>query len=360
MNTAKGLIKGSFKEGNWEGEVKFSSLNAQIPFQNAFAFTYSPKREFSVTDFTLDFPDGTMSGYINYNEPKHLFDGCLFANVKHLDRFAFLAQEPINLGGSLAAEVRLEPTGASFINSSQDLGERGKARSKRSGPNDESIAEGSMDEEEDRSGKAAAGRIPDEFTKGAPYDEQNVQLVLIGKNLRYRDMLLDDMTISSRVSNVFEDPRGQFNLLVEKFFSPRMYLTRLNFNTNSDEMNWPFYLDVDGRMENPFHCFAKGFWRNQKSYFNLELTQLFGDLANTPFALKFPCEYQLGPEVMNLSQFDFQIGKGRLYTTFELSPARALGKWELEHFPLEIFSVIKPRWTLNGCHYQQRLHRCDA
>ena len=34
------------------------------------------------------------------------------------------------------------------INSSQDSGERGTARSKRSGPNDESIAEGAMDEEE--------------------------------------------------------------------------------------------------------------------------------------------------------------------------------------------------------------------
>ena len=56
---------------------------------------------------------------------------------------------------------------ASFINSSQDSGERGKARSKRSVPNDEFIAEGAMNEEEDRYGKAAAGRIPDEFMKEA-------------------------------------------------------------------------------------------------------------------------------------------------------------------------------------------------
>ncbi len=289
MNTSQGLIKGSLKAGHWEGEFKLSSKDAQIPFENAFAFIYFPKRGFSLTDFTLDFPDGTMSGYVNYSEARRLFDGCLFANVHHLDRFAFLAHEQ-NLGGSLAAEVRLEPNA----------------------------------------------------------DEQNVQIVLIGKNWRYRDMLLDDLTISAKISNAFEDPRGQFNLLVEKFFSPRIYLTRLNFGTNSDELNWPFFLDVEGRMENPFHCFAKGFWHCEKSYFNLELMQLFGDLANTPFALKFPCEYQLGPNSMSLSQFDFHIGKGRLYTTFDLSPVKSLGKWELEHFPLEIFSVIKPRWTLNG------------
>ncbi|MBF8263282.1 MAG: Ribonuclease [Parachlamydiales bacterium] len=48
---------------------------------------------------------------------------------------------------------------AFFTIPTQDASERGKARSKRSDPNDESIAEGAMDEEEDRSGKAAAARI---------------------------------------------------------------------------------------------------------------------------------------------------------------------------------------------------------
>ncbi len=58
---------------------------------------------------------------------------------------------------------------AFFLNSSQDSGERGKAKSKQSGPHNESIAEGAMDEEEDRSGKAAAGQIPDEFRKEAVF-----------------------------------------------------------------------------------------------------------------------------------------------------------------------------------------------
>jgi len=56
---------------------------------------------------------------------------------------------------------------ATFIISSLDSGERDKAGSKRSAPNDESIAKGSIDEKEDRSGKAADGRIPDEITKAA-------------------------------------------------------------------------------------------------------------------------------------------------------------------------------------------------
>jgi len=55
---------------------------------------------------------------------------------------------------------------AIFINSSQDFAERGKARSKRSGLNEEDMAS-AMSDEEDRSGDAAAGKIPDKFMKVA-------------------------------------------------------------------------------------------------------------------------------------------------------------------------------------------------
>ncbi|MBF8262984.1 MAG: hydrolase [Parachlamydiales bacterium] len=83
---------------------------------------------------------------------------------------------------------------AFFINSSQSSGERGTAGSERSGSNDESIAEGAMDEEEDRSGKAAAGRTPDEFMKEAilmnsihKRSQANVCVYLI---LRRKDQIL--------------------------------------------------------------------------------------------------------------------------------------------------------------------------
>lgn len=72
-----------------------------------------------------------------------------------------------------------DPKGAIFINSSLDSGERGKARSKRGAPHDEAIDEGSMAEEEDRSGKAAAGRRPDEFMKVAPKGDDVTTLTAI-------------------------------------------------------------------------------------------------------------------------------------------------------------------------------------
>jgi len=56
--------------------------------------------------------------------------------------------------------ARTLPKVAFFTIFTQDSGERGKAGSKRSVPHDEAIPEGTMAEEEDRSGKAAACRSP--------------------------------------------------------------------------------------------------------------------------------------------------------------------------------------------------------
>ncbi len=42
------------------------------------------------------------------------------------------------------------------------------------------------------------------------------------------------------------------------------------------------------------------------------------------------------------------MGEGSLLCGFELSAVRSVGKWELKHFPLEIFSCFKPRFGLNG------------
>jgi len=62
---------------------------------------------------------------------------------------------------------KVRQTEAFFTIPTQESGERGKARSKRSAPNDESIAVSAIDDEEDRSGKAAASRLPVGIVKKA-------------------------------------------------------------------------------------------------------------------------------------------------------------------------------------------------
>lgn len=287
--STQGLLKGSIFAEECEGEVHLFSSDAQIPFASTFAFEYTPNLQFSVIDFSLELDDAAVTGYVNYQIQKHLYDGALFANAAHLNRFSLLFKEEIP-DGSVALECRV---------SSED-------------------------------------------------ETQNIRCVALGKNFRYQDMLLDDFTFSFEIDDLFDERRGKFNLLVEKFFSPRLYLTRLNFGTYSDEEEWPFFLDAEGRMESPFQTYAKGSWARQNKIFELELTEFFGKLAEAPFSLKFPTFLEWSPTYLNLSPFELKIGYGSLYTAFELSSVRSLGVWELKHFPLELFSCIRPRLTLKG------------
>ncbi|MBS0604336.1 MAG: translocation/assembly module TamB domain-containing protein [Verrucomicrobia bacterium] len=287
--TTRTFIKGSVEAGEWEAEVKLQSADAAIPFESSFAVEFVPQTFFSIIDFHLSATDLSLYGFLYYDFADHLWDGSLKANVEHLDRFGIYLKEE-SLNGGFSAELNLS----------------------------------------------------------AWEDEQNASCAIVARNMRYRDILLDDLTMSAEIENLFKRPEGKLNLLAQKVYTPGFYLDRLNFGTRSDEANWPFYIDTTGRVESPFQCYAKGFWQKENPLFTLELTQLSGELSDIPFSLDYPFELEWGADYLNLSPFDFRIGDGHFYSTFELSPVRSVGKWELEHFPLEILSCFRPRFALNG------------
>ncbi len=281
----QGLIKANLKDSEWDGEVKLTSQDAELPFENVFAFKCAPQKELSLVDFSFKIPEGNASGSLTYDIAHRRFNGSLFANVEHVNRFSFL-----NIDGNFAIELQLSSN----------------------------------------------------------QKQQDVKLIVLGKDLSYRDLLLDDLTLSAEIKNVFNEPQGRFNLLAEKFYSPNVYLSRLSFNTSSDEEHWPFALDVEGRFETSFEGYARGFWKKDPCLFTVELTQFFGELAQMPFLLKRPVELEWGSAELNLSPLEMRMGQGQLYTRFQLSPIRSVAVWDLTHFPLEMLSCLKPRFTLSG------------
>jgi translocation and assembly module TamB len=288
-NTVRAHLKGSVEGEEWEAEVSLSSTDATVPFESAFALEFVPRTLLSIIDFKFNASDTSLSGFVYWDIADHLFDGSLVASVGHLDRFAALVQEE-SLSGTLVAEMKLTSN--------------------------------------DR--------------------EQNLRGALVARNFRFRDFLLDDLSMSASVENMFQSPTGKLNLLAEKVYTPGFYLDNLTFGTESDVVNWPFYLYAEGRVETPFECYAKGFWQKDNSLLTLELTKFSGLLSGVRYGLNYPFELEWGADYLNLSPLDMRIGTGHFYSTFELSPVRSLGKWDLNHFPLEIFSCLKPRFALNG------------
>ena len=287
--TVHGEMQGEVRNKVWEADAKLFSTDAAIPFESSFSCEFIPETLLSIADLYVDCPDGKLRGYLDYAIANKQYQGSLFADVEQLERFGPLIEEK-RVSGKLTAECHL---------SSEE-------------------------------------------------QKQNAMCVLVAKNVRYQETLIDDFTLHADIEDLFDVPQGKLNFLAEKIYTPSFYLSRLNFETKSDEVQWPFFLDAEGRIESPFSCYAKGFWNFDPSLFTLELTQLTGDLAEVPFSLQYPCELQWGIQKLDLSALDFKIGSGSLFTTFELSPIRSLGKWELKHFPLEILSCFKPRFALHG------------
>src|SRR5581483_1624531 len=287
--TLRGIIDGTANRKAWIAHAEIDSSDAAIPFDCSFNLELVSNDTIALNDFVLTAAASEIQGNLNYRFPEKLYDGKLIAKLDQLEELGAFTREK-RITGEITAELSL----------SSDSG------------------------------------------------GQDLQCALVGNAMRYHTILLDDLSVYAEFENLFQSPRGKFNVLLEKVYTPGFYLNSLTFGTQSDEMQWPFYFDAEGRIENPFECSAKGFWRKDISLFTLELTRFFGTLAETSFALKHPCELEWGADYLNLSPIDFRIGQGTLFSTFELSPVRSLGQWELKHFPLEILSCFKPRFALIG------------
>ena len=287
--SVQGEVDGTRKKGEWKGEAFFSSSDASLPFESSFALEYIPSTRFAVSNFQMKAPDTTLQGHLDYDWETALCEGSLFADLENLESW-----------GSLFPKQRI------------------------------------------------AGKLNAELALSHEEGEQNALFVLVAKNMRFNEILMDDFTLRAKVEDLKDTPRGKVNLLAERVYTPSFYLDRLTLGTKSDEVHWPFYLDAEGRIENPFTCYSKGFWSYDPSLFRLEVTHLLGQLAETPFSLQFPCELEWGTDSLTLSPVDFKMGEGSLFSAFELSPVRSLGQWELKHFPLEVFSCLRPRFALNG------------
>jgi autotransporter translocation and assembly factor TamB len=289
LRSVQGTINGSWKNSQWQGDVLFSSADAALPFEFSLGLEYTPNVQLGLKNFQIKASDATLQGNLNYDWQTTLCQGSLFADIDNLESWT-----------SLVPKERI------------------------------------------------AGRLNAELALNCEEGEQNALFVLVTKNIRFNEILLDDFTLRAKVEDLKGALKGKLNLLAERVYTPGFYLDRLTLETKSDEVHWPFYLDVEGRIENPFTCYSKGFWQYDSSLFSLELTHLFGKLANTHFSLQFPCEFEWGAHDLALSPIDVKIGEGSLFSTFELSPLRSLGQWELRHFPLEVLSCLRPRFALNG------------
>ncbi len=144
-------LKGQTEKDAWQAEVKLSSSTASTPFDSSFALGLKPDSRLYITDLKLETLTAKLEGSLDYSIADRQFEGSVIASVEDI-----------------------EPFNAYFKD------------------------------------KFLAGRIDAELQLTREDKKQQASCALIGKNMRYRQVLIDDLSMSAVIGDLFENPDGPF------------------------------------------------------------------------------------------------------------------------------------------------------
>ena len=213
-------------------------------------------------------------------------------------------------------------------------------------------------------------------------EQQNVELELLAKNLRYWDQFANATSLSLKLYNLYENPQGYCNLRAENIRSASLYLNQFDLQAASENSSkWMFDFHTQGLLQTPFHLSANGLWEKQGDLIELEMTHLDGEIVENRLHLQEPCTIQwdsssvMGRKVvstqacadgllrwhLNLSKlllqfpakseitpFKLSIGEGFLMSSFHFDELKSHAHIELLHLPLNLVKAFRPQLALNG------------
>jgi translocation and assembly module TamB len=294
-HSVKGQINSIVEDEIWTGRIKVQAEHPNLPIEVQGDFLFEPYRFFTVTEFDVEGPDAQISGNLNYLFASKSFNALAFAQILHLNRFQELVPTAV-IDGSFGGEAHF---------SSQQIAE---------------------------------GEPP----------EQELQLDLIAKNLRYNDAFINEVNIHADLNDLLRDPRGAITLEANKIFHPDLYVSSFFANMHWEDDQWPFYLNVEGTWKDQFALLTSGLWKKENQNFKISFIQVAGSAMSTPFHLEMPFNIDWSPDHLKISECDFKVQDGFFHANVDLSKEAAKANIKAEHFPLDFFALALPHFYLKG------------
>jgi hypothetical protein len=292
VETLRAHFQAKKAASSWCGLLKLHAEEGVLPFAGSFAFAWKPDHFLDLCDIAFDSQESSVKGNLKVELSDHLLSGSLYADVSHLAQFSPFLPEA-NADGSFGAEVVLSH------------GDR---------------AEGSQD----------------------------MRINFLSKNIRFNNYLIDDLTLSADLIDLFRTPQGRMELLAEKIFTPQIYLNQIFLKTYSNEENWPFILNVLGPVQEPCDLQATGSWKKENGSFFFQLDTAHAEIADQSIVLETPFQIDWDPSQLLISASDWSIGEGFLSASASFAKDQSIAELEMQHFPLQVFSIIKPQFSLEG------------
>ncbi|MBS0653639.1 MAG: translocation/assembly module TamB [Verrucomicrobia bacterium] len=292
VETLKAHFQAKKAGSPWTGILKLHAEEGVLPFDGSFVFSWAPDQFLDLCDIALDAHETSLKGNLKIELSDRLLSGSLYANVRHLAQFSpFLPAA--NADGSFGAEMI--------------------------------------------------------FSHGDQFEgSQDLRINFLSRNIRFYNYLIDDMSVSAHLIDLYNTPQGRLEMLAEKIFTPQIYLNQVFLRTHSNDESWPFFLNVIGPAHEPCDLNATGTWKKENGSFFLQLDHADAEIAEQVIVLETPFSIDWEPSQLLISSSDWSIGEGFLSASASFAPDQSLAELEMEHFPLQIFSIIKPQFSLEG------------
>ncbi len=276
----------------WTGILKLNAEEGVLPFSGSFVFAWEPDQFLDLCDIALDAHESSLKGNLTVELSDYLLSGSLYAQVRRLTQFAPFFPAA-NADGNFGAEII--------------------------------FSHGNRAE-----------------------DAQDMRINFLSRNIRFYNYLIDDMSLSAEIIDLYNTPQGRIEMLAEKIFTPKIYLDQVFLRTHSNEQSWPFFLNVQGPAYEPCDLNAMGTWKKENSSIFLQLDHANAEIADQVIVLETPFSIDWKPSQFLISPSHWSIGEGSLLTSASFTADQSLAELEMEHFPLQICSLIKPQFNLEG------------
>ncbi len=169
---------------------------------------------------------------------------------------------------------------------------------------------------------------------------QDVDIELLGKGLGARNAFLEQLKITSKIKDLFEDMKGQADLDLKSFQMGTVHLRTLRIEVEGRPGENKFSLIGNGEFPDPFMISTRGAGTFTAKENRLRLEQLQGRYGKIPFKLIRPLVLRNINHVYELEKTEFSVSKGILQSSGKLDPASIEFDTVLEEFPLNILRLF--------------------
>jgi translocation and assembly module TamB len=270
-----------------KGEAFLNAAWNEQPLKASTLFSYDQKRQLSFKDIDLQLPQALIQGNLNFDHLNFLFAGNLTGEVTDL------ATPHGKLLGKSSFQIELQ--------------------------------------------------------KDSPLTQQLLLEAHI-RNLSYEELKMQEVVFSLQMSDLFNKPYGHFKTFAEKISNPHFEVSQASLETRIDQKqrSWPFSFQMSLSTPTEGDLYSSGEWHFSSEENFLEVHQCDGHLANIPFQLKDKLLLVSNKELLNLSRFAFDLGRGTVEGLLSANTNSVDGRFKFNQIPIELFHLNSSIYPMRG------------